>query len=273
MSELVDTHCHIQSAGDSIGERGTRELWAKDPDLSPESIIDDAKAEGVNKLICVGCDLEDSQLAVDFVQQHDNCWASIGIHPHEAKDYLGQTDRLSKLAVLAQKSKVVAVGECGLDYYYQHSPAATQEEILRFQIELAQTQNLPLIFHVREAFADFWRIFDDYQGVVGVLHSFTDTADNLEKAIDRGLYIGVNGIATFVKNDEQLEMYKAIPLDKLVLETDAPFLTPTPHRGKINQPKHVKLVAEFLANLRQEDFDTLAQSTTRNVYELFGELK
>lgn len=273
MIELVDTHCHIQSAGESVGERGTRELWARDPQLRVDAIINGAKNEGVNKLICVGCDLEDSQLAVDFVQQHDNCWASIGIHPHEAKHYRGQVKRLAKLSGLAQKPKVVAVGECGLDYYYQHSPTLAQEEILRFQIELAKKHKLPLIFHVREAFDDFWRIFDEYPGLSGVLHSFTDSAANLQKAIDRNLYIGVNGIVTFVKDEQQLEVYKSIPSEKLLLETDAPFLTPTPHRGKVNQPKHIKLVAEFLASLRGENHDFLAQTTTNNAIRLFGGLQ
>lgn len=272
MSDLVDTHCHIQSAGDNIGERGTRELWAREPELSAEGIISSAKNEGVNKIICVGCDLEDSQLAVEFVQNQDNCWASVGIHPHEAKEYVSQSLPLNQLTELANKPKVVAIGECGLDYFYKHSPAFAQEEILRFQIELAQDYNLPLIFHVREAFDDFWRIFDEYQGLRGVLHSFTDNATNLQKAIDRGLYIGVNGIVTFTKDDQQLEVYKSIPLINLVLETDAPFLTPTPHRGKINQPKHVKLVAQFLANLRNEDYETLARTTTNNVHNLFGDL-
>jgi TatD DNase family protein len=221
----------------------------------------------------VGCDLADSQLAVQFAQSRADCWASIGLHPHEAQHFHDQSDKLTKLADLASQDKVVAVGECGLDYFYEHSPKALQVKVLRFQLGLAQEYNLPLIFHVREAFADFWPIFDEYNSrkpLRGVLHSYTDNNQNLEAALTRGLYIGVNGIATFAKAPEQLDVYKTIPLGNLLLETDAPFLTPTPYRGSINQPKHVRTVAHFLAGLRDEDFETLAATTTRNAQHLFG---
>jgi TatD DNase family protein len=270
MSEFVDTHCHIQSAGREIGERGTSELWAKAPGLDVDAIIKDAGTAGVAKLICVGCDLEDSRLATDFVQEHDNCWASIGIHPHEAKLYAGQDSKLKEFSDLLQKPKVIAIGECGLDYYYGHSSPAAQEQVLRSQIELAQKYNLPLIFHVREAFEDFWRIFADYKNLRGVLHSFTDSSINLQKAINNDLFIGVNGIATFAKNPGQIAVYKSIPLDKLLLETDAPFLTPTPHRGSINQPKHISVIAGFLAELRGEEITVLGETTTNNAKKLFG---
>ena len=272
MDQLVDTHCHIQSVGLSqgSGERVTRELWAKAPELSAHSVIDAAREHGVSRLICVGCSLEDSQLAVDFVQSYDTCWASIGLHPHEASHYAGHPKKLSNFAALAKQPKVVAIGECGLDYYYEHSPRSAQEEVLRFQIELALEHDLPLIFHVREAFDDFWPIFDSYKGVRGVLHSFTDNSLNLDQALERGLYIGVNGIATFAKQPEQQAVYKAVPTDRLLLETDAPFLTPVPYRGRINEPKRVGAVADFLAGLRGESRSELATSTTTNARQLFG---
>ena len=268
--EFVDTHCHIQSAGLSEGERTTRELWAKAPELTPDQIVANAAAAGVKRLICVGCDLADSRLAVDFVQQRPGCYASIGIHPHEARTFAGQTDKLNEFAALAERPKVVAVGECGLDYYYEHSPKADQQAVLRYQIELALKHDLPLIFHVREAFDDFWPIFDGYQGIRGVLHSYTDDQNNLDKAMERGLYIGVNGIATFANDPAQLAVYKSIPLQKLLLETDAPFLTPTPYRGSINQPKQVERIAGFLSDLRQETQEELAAATTLSARQLFG---
>jgi TatD DNase family protein len=267
--ELVDTHCHIQSAGLSQGERTTRELWAKAGDLTPGVILESAKSSGVTKLLCVGCDLKDSQLATEFAQNHDGCFASIGIHPHEAKDFANQTEVLKEFAALAAQPKVVAVGECGFDFFYNHSPKADQTSVLKFQIELALGHELPLIFHVREAFDDFWPLFDSYSGIRGVLHSFTDSEANMQKAIDRGLFIGVNGIATFAKQAEQLEVYRAIPLSNLLLETDAPFLTPTPYRGTINQPKNVLRVAEFLAELRGEQLPAISEATTNNARELF----
>ncbi len=267
--ELIDTHCHIQSIGLAEGERVTRELWANAKDLTANGIVIAAAKHGVTRLLCVGCELADSQLAIDFVQERDGCWASIGLHPHEAQHYAGQPEQLAAFAALATKPKVVAIGECGFDFYYNHSPKAAQTEVLKFQLELALEHDLPMIFHVRDAFDDFWPVFDNYKAVRGVLHSFTDTAANLEKAMERGLYIGVNGIATFAKNPEQLAVYKTIPLQKLLLETDAPFLAPVPHRGTVNEPKRLGAVADFLSELRGDDRAELAKTTTDNAKKLF----
>lgn len=269
MSQLVDTHCHIQSIGRDIGESATRELWAKAPNLTADKVIGRAREQGVTRLICVGCDPADSQLAVEFVQKRDGCWASIGIHPHEAQHHLSGF-ALSNFAALALRPKVVAIGECGLDFHYHHSPKADQIKSLEFQLELARTADLPVIFHVREAFDDFWPIFKNFSGVRGVLHSYTDSAANLTKGLEHGLYIGVNGIATFTKDSAQREVYKSIPSDRLLLETDAPFLAPYPHRGKVNEPTRVAVVADFLAELRGEDREALAAATTANARKLFG---
>ena len=270
MQELVDTHCHIQSIGLNEGERTTSEKWAQAPGLTADGVVADAAAHGVTRLLCVGCDLADSKLAIDFVQNRPNCWASIGIHPHEAQHFAGLTVQLEDLAGLIGQPKVVAVGECGLDYFYEHSPKNDQIEVLKFQMELAKKHNLPLIFHVRDAFDDFWPIFDSFSGLKGVLHSFTDSAANLAKALERRLFIGVNGIATFAKDPAQLEVYRQIPLKSLLLETDAPFLTPNPFRGNINEPKRVGTVADFLIGLRRENRAELAAATTANARQLFG---
>lgn len=266
--DFVDTHCHIQSAGLKKGERSTRELWAKSG-LQSGELVAAAEAVGVTRLICVGCDSADSRLAIDFANQHKNCYASTGIHPHEAQHYASES-KLSSFAALANQPKVIAIGECGLDYYYNHSPKADQSTVLKFQIELALKNELPIIFHVREAFDDFWPIFDSYSGVRGVLHSFTGAEDDARKAQERGLYIGVNGIATFTKDHAQLEVYRTIPLEKLLLETDAPFLAPKPYRGTTNEPKHVATIAEFLAKLRGANLQELATVTTHNARQLFG---
>ena len=212
--------------------------------------------------------MADSELAVAFAQKHEGVWASIGIHPHEAKDHLGR-DTQARFAALASLPKVVAVGECGLDYFYGHSPKEDQAAVLRFQLELALEYSLPLNFHVREAFDDFWPIFENYRGVRGVLHSFTDSQENMERAVAHGLYIGVNGIATFTRDEAQLVTYRTIPQHSLLLETDAPFLTPKPFRGKVCEPKHVVHTAEFLAELRGTTVSELAVTTTTNARKLF----
>lgn len=272
---LVDTHCHIQSIGlaatNNTGERVTLGLWAKEPGLMQADVVSEAIAAGVSRMIVVGCTYEDSKLAIDCAARYEGAYASIGIHPHEAKEYVGQKQLLDAFAGLAGSPKVVAVGECGLDYYYSHSPKEDQIAILKFQIELALQHNLPLIFHVREAFEDFWPVFDSYEGKIrGVLHSYTDNQSNLERAVKAGLYIGVNGIATFAKNEAQLAVYKAIPSGNLLLETDAPFLTPVPHRGTICKPKHVRDTAGFLAELRGESLESLAAQSTQNAQTLFS---
>lgn len=274
--ELFDTHCHIQSSGKttgSAGEEATRLRWERAGYPAGDELIARATAHGVTRMICVGCTTADSRLAVEFVQERENCWAAVGIHPHEAKDHLTVSAQ-AEFASLVDAGKVVAIGECGLDYYYEHSPPADQADVLRFQIELAFMHDLPVIFHVREAFDDFWPIFDEYvlSGKVprGVLHSFTDTTENLQKALDRGLHIGVNGIVTFAKNEQQLRMYKNIPLSRLLLETDAPFLTPSPWRGTICEPYHTSVTAEFLGTLRGVTLEQLAAATTVNARKLFN---
>lgn len=255
--EFVDTHCHIHFA---------------DYELDADEVRLAAADDGVTRLICVGCTLSDSHEAVEYASRHENVWASIGLHPHEGSVYVNDHHALQQFRDLAAKPKVVAIGETGLDYYYEHSSKQDQKKLLRFQLDLAAEHNLPLIFHIREAFSDFWPIFDSYTGLTGVVHSFTATKSEVEQIVSRGLYIGLNGIMTFTKNQDQLEAAKAIPLDNLLLETDAPFLTPVPFRGRICQPKHVRVTAEFLSGkdgLRGESLEILAAATTKNAQRLF----
>ncbi|HSX24147.1 MAG TPA: TatD family hydrolase, partial [Candidatus Saccharimonadales bacterium] len=154
--------------------------------------------------------------------------------------------------------------------YYNHSAKKDQITVLEFQLELAKKHHLPLIFHVREAFEDFWPVFDRFQGVRGVVHSFSATPRELEQILARGLYVGLNGIMTFTKDERQLAAAKIIPTDRLLLETDAPFLTPAPNRGTICTPKHVVQTAEFLAGLRDESVAEIATMTTQNACDLFS---
>lgn len=258
---FTDTHCHIH-AGDYPGD-GVAALQR-------------ARAAGVGRLLCVGTDDITSEEAVRFATQHDNVWASVGLHPHDAVrgyEAIAVLDRL-----LAHEMKIVAIGECGLDYFYDHSPHDVQAQRLHDQIELAVRYDKPLIFHVRDASSaqqrtsvwdDFWPIFDSYPGLRGVVHSFTDTIENLDKALARGLYIGVNGISTFTKVDEQTDMYRHIPLDRLLLETDAPYLTPVPMRGKLNEPAFVTHVAHYIANLQSINLTELSSATEQNATTLF----
>ncbi len=265
--ELIDTHCHLHEIEKALTP--THSKWFADKaERTVETVLGAARDAGVDRVICIGTTVADSALAIEVATAHDGVLASIGIHPHEAKLHR-DIEVQRNFAALAVQKKVVVVGECGLDYYYNHSPREDQEALLRFQIELALEHNLPLSFHVRDAFDDFWQIFDSYKGVRGVLHSFTDTLDNLAKALERGLMIGVNGIATFARDEAKSVIYRTIPQRALLLETDAPYLTPVPHRGKVCESKHVRVTAEFLSELRGESLEELAAATTANAEQLF----
>jgi len=273
--QLVDTHCHIHAADPKFsGEENTKLRWVNGGVTDPDLLIESAKQQSVTKLLCVGTTLEDSEAAINFANNYPNVWATIGLHPHEAKHYVGNKTSITRFKNLATKPKVVAVGETGLDYFYEHSPKADQEKLLRLQIELAIEHNLPLIFHIRDAFSAFWSIFDSYHNhetkLRGVVHSFSATNAELDQALARGLYIGLNGIMTFTKDTSQLAAAKAVPLDRLLLETDAPYLTPVPFRGRIGEPKYIRVIAEFLAALRGENLMEVAKATTKNAQTLFG---
>ena len=252
---LIDTHCHIHSSN-------------FEPD--PEQTIKDAKLSGVNKLICVGTDLVDSTRAVDFVNGQNNCWASIGIHPHQSKNYINEQDKLAELKELSKSPRVVAIGECGLDYFYDHSPKKDQIKIFEYQLNLAAERKLPLIFHVRNAFEDFWPIIENFKNITGVVHSFTAGIKILDQTLNHNLMVGLNGIMTFTKDHSQLEAAKKVPIDRILLETDAPFLAPQEFRGKTNQPKYITSTAKFLAELRGESVNELSEYTTKNAIKLFN---
>ena len=208
-----------------------------------EDLYQQTIAAGIG-MICVGTDERSSRQAVEFAASRDYTWA---------------------------------IGEIGLDYYYNHSPRDAQIEALEAQLQLAVDYNLPVSFHVRDGapdqpsvWDDFWPIFDNFHGLRGVLHSFTDTRANLEKGFARGLYVGLNGISTFTKDQAQQELFASIPLERLLLETDAPFLTPKPFRGKLNKPEYVELVAKYWAAERKLVLHDLEKAATDNTVKLFG---
>jgi TatD DNase family protein len=264
--ELFDTHCHVHEITKNLTP--THDKWFSDGvDRTADTVLQGAAEAGVARILVIGTTLEDSRLAIAFARQHSNVWASIGVHPHEAQLH-DAVEVEQEFLKLAQDENVVAVGECGLDYFYEHSPKSEQITILKAQLSVARQANLPLIFHVREAYDDFWPIFDEVAGLRGVLHSFTDTQHHLQMALQRGLYIGVNGIATFSKDANQQEMYRAIPPEYLLLETDAPYLTPSPFRGKVCEPKHMMLTAEFIAGQKGLQIEQIARITTANARKI-----
>ena len=253
--EFVDTHSHLHFSNFEANR---------------EAVYESALSAKVKRIICVGTTLEDSHQACHYAHSKDGVWASAGVHPHEAAQFLDDPDKEAKLASLLKMAKVVAAGEIGLDYYKSTTPKDIQEKALRLQLEIGLLAKLPFSFHVRDAWSDFWRIIDDYSAVQGVVHSFSSGRKQLDAALGRGLYIGLNGIMTFTKDEAQLEAARQVPLDKLLLETDAPFLTPAPMRNEVCEPKHTAVTAEFLARLRGQSIEELSTATTKNAIRLFN---
>jgi TatD DNase family protein len=245
---LIDTHCHIHESSYP---------------LEIDAVLTRAHEAGVSKMICVGTSEQSSLEAVALAKKELTIFASIGVHPHDTKDGWGAIETLAT-------DSVVAIGEVGLDYFYTHSPREMQIRALESQIQTAISHNLPIIFHVREAFEDFWPILDNFHGIRGVLHSFTDSQVNVDSALSRGLLIGVNGISVFTRDNAQQAMFSSIPIDHLLLETDAPFLTPSPFRGKVNEPAFVKYVAEHHSKIRGISLEQLETATTTNAHALFA---
>lgn len=253
MIPFTDTHCHIHDP----------EFFTEGGDEPYERAL---KA-GVKRVFCVGTDIRSSEKAVEFCAGKDGAYAIVGVHPHDSEKETPHMEEFLEWCRESKNTKLIGVGEIGLDYYYNNSPHETQLSLLEQQIDLALSLDVPVSFHVRDAFDDFWPLLDNFKGVRGVLHSFTDTIQNMEKGLERGLYIGINGIATFAKDRDEVTM--AAPLDTILLETDAPFLTPVPLRGKINEPGNVPLIASYVAGLRSITVEELSQRTERNVDRLF----
>lgn len=255
---LIDTHCHIHEF---------------DYPLDVDEVINRARKAGVGQIICVGTNLMDSQLAVELAEKQEGIFAAIGIHPHYADKSSDEFFDFVKTVEFSKK--IIAIGEIGLNHHNPNDPPIDlQIKLLKQQIKLALKHDLPIIFHVREAYDNFWKILDEFKGqnIKGVLHSFTDTIENLHEGLSRGFYISVNGICTFTHDKAQKEMYKSIPLDKLLLETDAPWLTPYPLRGKIkvNEPAYVREIAEYICKSRGIEFGEIAGITTSNAKKLFN---
>ncbi len=249
---LVDTHSHIHF-----------DTFRDDID----AVLDRAHAAHVDKLLTVGVNDTDSAQAIAVARAYEHVWSTVGLHPHDAdRGY----EALEEIAHLSELDTVVAIGECGLDYFKSETDPEDQARALRFQIELGLERGLPMIFHVRDAFDDFFGILDEYEGVRGLVHCFTAGVPELDQALDRGLYIALNGIMTFTKEARQLDAARRVPLGRLVLETDSPFLAPMPVRGQTNEPAHIAHTAKFLAALRGESLADLERATTANAERLFG---
>lgn len=259
--KLIDTHLHL-------------DFDAFDADR--DQVVERAVATGVIRMITIGINRETSRRAVALAEQYEAVYAAVGIHPNDA----GEWDESAKaeLRHLAAHPKVVAIGEIGLDYYWDRVPRDRQQAVFRAQLDLAAELGLPVIIHDREAHADVLRVVQAWAAEAapgerqGVFHCFSGDEEMARRALDLGFFIGVDGPVTF-KNARRLQaLVAALPLDRLLLETDAPFLTPHPYRGKRNEPAYVRLVAEKVAELHGGSLAEVAQTTTQNAQRLFAKL-
>lgn len=253
---LIDTHTHVHS--DQFND-------------DRSAVFERAQAAGVTRMINIGYDLPSSRASVALAQSQPMVWASVGIQPHYALN-TGETE-LAQIRELLAEPRVVALGEIGLDYYHDRAPHDIQEQLFRQQLAMARELDFPVVIHSRDAVADTLRILDSAaRGQAGVMHSFSGDWAYAEACLDVGFYLSFSGPVTFKKAVELQEVVQRAPLDRILIETDAPYLTPHPYRGKRNEPSYVAYVAEAIARLRDLSLDEVATITTANAERLFKRL-
>lgn len=250
-----DTHAHLD-------DRKYRE----DQDL----VISRAKEAGLELIVNVGYNIASARRTVELTKKYDLIYGTVGMHPHDAKDLDG--DGLRELKRLAQEPKIVAIGEIGLDYHYDHSPRDVQQRVFRRMIGLAQEVKLPIVIHDREAHEDVFRILceEKAEEVGGIFHCYSGSWPLAKEAIEMGFYISIAGPITFHNAKKTVEVVKEVPLEWLLIETDSPYLAPVPYRGKRNEPAHVVKVAEMIAQIKGLEVEEVGRVTTANGKRAYG---
>jgi len=245
---FTDSHCHLTAPGAEVALARARE-------------------QGVRGFVVPGTKLQDAPAAIAVAQKHDDVWAAVGFHPHEAKDC--DDAAFAEIERLATNANVVAIGEAGLDYHYMHSPREVQLAVLERHIDLAKRLDKPIIIHNRESTDDMVAILER-SGARGILHSYTESLEVAKTLIDRGYYISFSGIVTFRTAGSLREVAKALPRDRVLIETDTPYLAPVPFRGRDNEPAYVVKIAELLATLWATTIEEVAATTTSNFERAFS---
>ena len=256
---LIDSHCHLNYEG--LVER-------------QEEVLENARKRGVTGFLNISTRQSEWSDIIAVAERNGDVWATVGVHPHEADSH----PDLGAAALIegANHPRVIAIGECGLDYYYDNSDRRSQRERFQAHIEAARQSALPLVVHTRDAEEDTAEILTDAVregGITGVLHCFTGSAELARQALDLGFFISLSGIVTFKNAQDLQHTARTLPIDSLLVETDSPFLAPVPHRGKKCEPAFVADTASFVAELRGEDPEELADATTENFFRLFSRAK
>ena len=250
---LFDSHAHVDD---------------EKFDGEQEAVIARAREAGVTQILNAASDMESSRRAIKLAQEYPGIYAAVGIHPHDAR--LAVKDDYEQLAEWTKLPEVVAIGEIGLDYFYDYSPRDVQQKVFIRQLDVARQTGKPFIIHDRDAHADVLDIIKrEGKGLNGVFHCFSGSLEMAREVIRLGFYVSMAGPVTFKNAVKQKEVAEEVPLERLLVETDSPYLTPQPHRGKRNEPAFVRLVAEEVANLRGMELEALAKATTANAKRLF----
>ena len=251
---FIDSHAHIQ-------------LDRFDSDRSV--VIERAKNSQVSTILVVGFDISTSHLAVELADRYDHIYATVGLHPHDAKRFTPQT--LREIALLAEHPKVVALGEMGLDYHRNLSPKSVQKRVFEEQLDLATQLDLPIVVHNRNAFDDILSILENRPQLTGgVLHCFSENTKSMDRVIDVGFHIGIGGPVTYKKSQDLKQVVKVMPADSFLIETDCPWLAPQLRRGKRNEPAYITEIATKIAELRQVTIESVGQTSSQNFRKLFS---
>ena len=249
--KLIDSHAHLNN---------------EQFDEDREEVLNRIK-EQLEFAVNIGYDLPSSKVSVDYANKYDFIYATVGIHPVDIERYNEETEK--ELEELAKNDKVVAIGEIGLDYYWMTQPKEFQKEIFRKQMELARRVGKPVVIHSRDAMKDTLEILKEFPDVGGVFHCYPGSVESAREVIDR-YYLGIGGVLTFKNAKKLVEVVENIPMDKLILETDCPYMTPVPNRGKRNEPIYVQYVAEKIAELKGITFDEVVKYTNENTKKVYG---
>jgi len=266
---LVDTHCHLNMmVKDTFGAALTPDEIAK-----AQTLVAEAQASGVGAFINAGTCPVESQNSVALAKAIPSVWALVAIHPHDCKDdWQEQFAVIKKLVEVKEANKIVGIGECGIDRHYPEHNLAHQTDAFRAHIELALQHDLPLIVHSRDAYEETLHALDEYKGDLsrGIIHCFSYDQEFANHVVRQGFVIGLAGNLTYPRNDELRDIAQALPIDKIVLETDAPFMPPQEIRGERNHPKYVRAVAEQLAQTKGVPLETVARDTAKTACAVFG---
>ncbi|CAA6804718.1 MAG: Putative deoxyribonuclease YcfH [uncultured Thiotrichaceae bacterium] len=253
---IIETHCHLDYLeGQAL-----------------EDVIGAAQAANIARIITIAVSAENLDTVMGIIDQHEKVWGTQGIHPHDANDY--NDDVESRIRENALHKKVLAVGEIGLDYYYDHSDRAKQRNAFERQLQIAIDLDMPIVVHTREADEDMQSILQNFVKDMpkrGVIHSFTSGRDLAEYCLSEGFHLGFNGISTFNSAENVREIVALTPVEKILFETDSPYLTPVPYRGRKNEPKYLPFIAENVAQIKEVPLDELLPQVWKNSMELFFE--